>query len=263
MKSDYDNALAHKYRVEHDGDFVPGVTTAINILDKPGLKWAAAKLTAEYTFDYAVNETINPTDTPDEEILKHCTGHFDRVWRDKAATGTRVHDVAERWTNGESVEVSLADQGFVDALEAFHKEFKPRFLMAERVVLNKTLGFGGRFDFIGYLEGIGVVLGDYKSGSKRPLEAALQASAYLHGKLATYDENGALSELQSLPKLDGARTIYLHADGSFEMSDPFEIIPEDEAFEAFTACLKLFTLHKSLTKTLKQGEENGRVQEES
>lgn len=249
-QSDWDAALSHRYRTTHDGPTVPGVTTAINIIDKAGLKWAAAKLTAEFTYEsYGQWDGFESV----SDFLKHCTGHFDRVWRDKAATGTRVHDVAERWTNGESVDVSLADQGFVDALEAFHKQYQPRFLMAERVVLNESLGFGGRFDFIAELEGIGTVLGDYKSGSKRPLEAALQASAYLHGELATYDENGALSGLQPLPKLDGARTIYLHGDGTFEVSQPFDIISQEDAWEGFQACLSLFKIHKSLTKQLKEG----------
>jgi hypothetical protein len=251
VRSDYERALAHNYCIEPGGPNVPGVTTAIGIIDKPGLKWSAAKIVAEYMME---NDWSGSTIGTRDEFVKHCTAEFDRQWREKAATGTRVHDVAERWTNGESVDVSLADQGFVDALESFHKQYKPRFLMAERVVLNKTLRFGGRFDFIAELEGIGTVLGDYKSGSKRPLEAALQACAYLHGELATYDEKGSLSGLQPLPKLDGARTIYLRGDGTFEVSQPFEIISEDEAWEGFQACLNLYRIHKQLTKQLTESE---------
>ena len=165
-QSDWDAALAHRYRTTHDGPTVPGVTTAINIIDKAGSKWAAAKLTAAYTYEsygqWDGFESIS-------DFLKHCTGHFDRVWRDKAARGTRVHDVAERWVRGETVDVPMSDSGYVDALEAFHKEFRPNFRLAEKVVLNRELGYGGRFDFVADLKDLGVVLGDFKTGaSPRP-----------------------------------------------------------------------------------------------
>lgn len=249
--SDYEAALKHRYRVVHDGPTVPGVTTCIGIIEKPGLKWAAAKLTAKYTFD-SVQE-LNWVD--EDSFLTHCAGHFDRVWREKAARGTRVHDVAERWARGEEVSVPLADAGYVDALEAFHSAYRPRFLLIESIVLNPELNFGGRLDFVAQLGDEGTFLCDIKTGgSKRPLEAALQASAYLHGELATYDESGALSGLQPLPKLDGARTIYLRADGTFEVSQPFDIISEEEAWEGFQACLQLFKVHKSLQAKLKGNE---------
>lgn len=106
--SDYAAALKHQYRVVHNGPTVPGVTTAINVLDKPGMPWAAAKLTAEFTY-----EQYGQWDGFDSisDFLKNCTGHFDRVWRDKAARGTRVHDVAERWVRGETVDVPMSDSG--------------------------------------------------------------------------------------------------------------------------------------------------------
>jgi hypothetical protein len=72
--------------------------------------------------------------------------------------------------------------------------------------------------------------------------------------LAVYDASGALTGFENLPELDGARTIYLHADGSFEMSQPFEIIPEDQAWEGFQACLKLYKIHKEMSKLLKGAE---------
>src|ERR1019366_9140689 len=47
VKTDYDYALAHKYRTVSGGKFVPGVTTIINVNDKPALKWAAAEIAAQ------------------------------------------------------------------------------------------------------------------------------------------------------------------------------------------------------------------------
>ena len=45
--TDLDYAMRHKYRVEPGGAFVPGVTTIIGVVDKPGLKWAASQIAAE------------------------------------------------------------------------------------------------------------------------------------------------------------------------------------------------------------------------
>lgn len=251
-KSDYESALAHRYRVTPGGPTVPGVTTCIGIIEKPGLKWAAAKIVAAYTYErYGQWDGFESI----EDFLKHCTGEFDRQWREKASRGTRVHDVAERWARGEEVSVPLADAGYVDALEAFHSAYRPKFLLIESIVLNPELNFGGRLDFVAQLGDEGTFLCDIKTGdSKRPLEAALQAAAYLHGELATYDESGALSGLQPLPNLDGARTIYLHGDGTFEVSQPFDIISQEDAWEGFQACLQLFKVHKSLQAKLKEGE---------
>src|ERR1035437_8518611 len=198
MVSDYEAATRHKYRLEANGPTVPGVTTVINILDKPGLKWAAAKITAEYTLNGYWPEF--PTR---DELVRHCTGEFDREWREKAARGTRVHAVAEAWARGETVDVSLADSGFVDACESFHEVYQPKFLLIEKAVLNAEYGYGGRFDFIARLKGQGTALCDIKTGSQRPLENALQASAYMRGQVAQYDDAGALTGFEGIPKVTG------------------------------------------------------------
>lgn len=259
-QSDYANALNHKYRVESMGIFVPGVTTAIGILDKPGLKWAASKITAQTLGDWV--KGLDSLPWPDEIDVQvaQAYGEFDRVWREKANKGNRVHHIAECWTRRETVEVRQSDAGFVDALESFHHGYQPEFLYTESVVVNRSFTYGGRFDFIGRLNGPlahGVYLCDFKSGSKRPLEAALQASAYWMSALALYNDDGVLTGFADLPEMDGARTIYLREDGTFEVVDPFEHISREQAFEMFLACLNLFNLNKQLSAVLKQGEKNG------
>src|ERR1035441_1808676 len=135
MSSDLEAAAKHKYRLEANGPTVPGVTTVIGETTPiRGLPWAAAKITAQYTYDYTLGMVVSlntglDDHQTDEEILKHCTCEFDRQWRAKAQRGTRVHDVAERWSRGETVDVTMEDSGFVDALENFHKDKKPVWIM--------------------------------------------------------------------------------------------------------------------------------------
>ncbi len=243
-KTDLENALNHKYRVYSDGEFVPGVTSVIGIIDKPALKWAAAKIAAQT----AVENIHEMTDV--DEYVHRCRGEFDRLWREKAKRGNRVHDVAERWARGETVEVAHADQGFVDALAAFYSDHSPVTVLAERVIIHPLMRYGGRFDAIVEMDG-GRFLIDYKTGGHYPVDVAMQASAYMRASLAHYDAAGNIGHFSKLPELDGARIIYLTENGTYEVVDPFETIALDDAFDAFTSALVLYRSIKTMEKLTK------------
>ena len=120
---------------------------------------------------------------------------------------------------------------------------------------NPTHLYGGRFDAIAELDGpdaAGTFLIDYKTGGEYPWEVALQAEGYARSRLAVYDDEGTLGDLLSLPKVDGCRTVYLRDDGTLKVSDPFEVIRHDEAWEAFLACRTLFDINKRVEKALKE-----------
>ena len=235
-RTSYDDALAHKYRIADGQPTVPGVTSVIGIIEKPALKWASAKIAAET----AVDNYHTMTDR--DEFIHQCRGEFDRRWREKAKRGNRVHSVAEEWAKGNTVDVPLSDQGFIDALEFFYRDHKPITLMAEQIVIHPELQYGGRFDAIMEVFGKYYLI-DFKTGGKYPLDVAMQTAAYMKASLATYNEDGSLSGFEPLPDLAGARIIYLGEDGSYDLVDPFEDIPLDKAFAAFTHALGL---HRSL-----------------
>jgi hypothetical protein len=272
--SDFDQALRHKYRIEPNGSFVPGVTTIIGILDKPALKWSASGIAAET----AVNESRRKRtivarhrkrlsvlgkkerelsyNGSDHDVYVHfCRGEFDRQWRAKAARGTRVHEVAEKWSAGEAIDVRLEDSKYVDALEQFHKEYHPKFRLVECIVTNPQYRYGGRFDGVVELDGpgtYGTYLIDYKTGGKYPYDVALQAEGYMNCELATFLIDGSLDAPCSLPELDGARTIYLGEDGNVTVSDPFAVISRADAWTAFKACLDLFNINQTINAALKE-----------
>jgi len=282
--SDYDQALKHKYRVEPGGEFVPGVTTVINILDKGGLKWSASGIAAQTAVDNARKKRgivkahrqllseakgrsysaqkkrlLAETGTDNDIYVHFCRGEFDRQWRSKAERGTRVHDVAERWSRGEAVAVLDEDSKYVDALENFHRLYKPKFQLVECIVTHGFRRYGGRFDGIVELDGpnaSGLYLIDYKSGGKYPYEVALQAEGYMQCKLATFNADGSLGESKPLPELDGARTIYLGDDGNVSVFDPFEKITRQDAWTAFKNCRQLFEINKKINAALDNLEES-------
>ena len=271
--------LAHKYRVVSGGDFVPGVTTCINVNDKPALKWAAAEIAAQSVIENWRKKTAiikkhrewlcnSRGNTPatlrkrelglagtDLEVFRHwARGEFDRTWRAKADRGTRVHEVADLWSRGErDVAIDIEDTPWIDALEQFHVMYKPKFKLVECIVINIEHQFGGRFDTIAELDGPdaeGTFLCDYKTGGHYAYDCALQAEGYLRSGLALWDANGNLQGYEPMPKLDGARTIYLGDDGRVTVLDPFERISHDDAWQAFLACRELYEVNKRINQTL-------------
>jgi hypothetical protein len=275
--TDYEASLRHQYRVEPGGPTVPGVTTVLNIVDKPALMWSAAQIAAQTantehrrkgTIVRRHRKTLTAlgkkerelgyNGTDDEVFIHYCRGQFRREWDAKAERGTRVHAVAEAWTKapGEPVDVRAEDSGFVDALEAFHRDYKPKFLLAEAVVLNPVHIYGGRFDAIVHtIEGTFLI--DYKTGGHYEAALAMQQVAYMMAGEATFTSEGTLMgtsrPLMDVWKLDGARGIYLHEDGTYEVVDPFKNISQELAWEGFLACLKLYNTVKEMDRVMKEG----------
>src|SRR5665213_1834664 len=107
---------AHRYKL--DGEWVPGVTTIIGVLEKPAIaKWAAGQV-AEYVADNreAVGHLYSAGRGPMVAALKEVPWQK----RDDAATrGTTLHDFAERLLHGEQVDVPDALVPVVEAALMF------------------------------------------------------------------------------------------------------------------------------------------------
>ena len=286
--TDYDAALKHRYRVEPGGEYVPGVTTVLGIIDKPGLKWGASKVAAEFcvansrrkkslatkhratllaargTSQSALDKRALATNGTDDEVFVHLArGEFDRVWKAKADRGSRVHAHAEAWARGRTVDVLDDERGYVDALAEFFDLYRPHFEMVECLVLNAEHRYGGRFDAIMTINNAPGdslnrvrVLGDWKTGDPWPFDVALQTVAYTHGQLASYDMDGTLVGLDALPSLDGCRVIYLQPNGTVKVVDPFEKVAEDQAWEAFIAARRLYEIHKRINDSIDEQKGN-------
>jgi hypothetical protein len=278
-KTDRDYANDHKYRVVSGGEFVPGVTTIIGIIDKPHFKWTAAGIAATTAIENArrkktivknhrewllssrgktesaMKKRALGQEGTDNEVFAHfCRGQFDRDWRAKAVRGNRIHQAADDWSRGMPVDVLFEDMPFIKALEQFHRDWKPQFKLVECIVINRHFGYGGRFDAIAWLDGPdcepGLYLIDYKTGGHYPYEVALQAEGYLRSNLAVWDDDGNLLSEEFLPEVMGCRTVYLGEDGNVSVKDPFEIISHEDAWSAFTASLELYRISNKINSLL-------------
>src|SRR5205823_2346133 len=103
---------------------------------------------------------------------------------DKAAVqGTDIHAWAEAYVLGQPVpEPPLLQRPYVDGFLRFLDEWKPRYEMTEATLYNRRYGYAGTCDFIAHMDGLGLVLGDYKTGKGVYGEVALQLAAYRHAE---------------------------------------------------------------------------------
>jgi hypothetical protein len=272
MATDWELALRHRYVTQHGRKPAPGVTS-IDILDKGGLKWGAARIAAqEAVLNYPrmseivgmtramrPKATLSPivvgddaydsklkipmSEADDEDVYAYwARGRFDQVWKAKADRGSRVHAHAESWIAGIPITPLEDEVGYMDALERFWEECEPEFHFAEIIVVNPSpeghdeWEYGGRPDhFVTLHRGPrqGDFLGDWKTGGHYSGPIALQSAGYLGAMRATYLDNGDLGPLEPLPKVDTAIDIYLRADGTYGIVDAFQDIPRELAWATF------------------------------
>lgn len=193
--------------------------------------------------------------------------YFRTEWNRKAQIGTNVHNYAELWIDGKAAEVSAEEEPYMEALRAFFEDYQPLcWLEVERPVVGRVpiycpehpihghhaecptcwAGYGGRFDAIVELPGIGFVLIDFKTGKFYRPELTLQLAAYRFADgMIVYDDEGWASHLEEMPHIDSCAGLYLHDDKTYN----FEPVPADGlAFANFTNLLSVKTWAKRINK---------------
>lgn len=193
-KTDLQLADYHKYRLLN-GDIAISVTKLTGLLDdgKAGAFAGAAVKLTKAGLDYR------------------------KEWAEKASRGTRVHDHALAWSNGETVDQQEDEAGYLDALERFIVERQPTWLEREEIVVSSR-GYGGRFDMIVQMPDHDVWLIDIKTGRDYALEHTLQLNGYAFADgIATFDENGNLSGTRPLPPIHRAGDLYLGDNGTYRL----------------------------------------------
>ena len=127
---------SHRYRAEKGGPILPGVTTVIGgISDKGGMVYKAAEIAAQVLLEkpqrrakwvketrdelmatngntqWALDRRELATKGSDDEVLtRWARNAHKRLWDAKAATGNRIHDIAEKFSRGESALVLPGDE---------------------------------------------------------------------------------------------------------------------------------------------------------
>jgi hypothetical protein len=166
------------------GQPVPGVTTALRVLDKPALIPWASKLVAEYFLD-----AVSSGRTDYDKIFLEAKGAPNKRKEDAGGFGTNVHKYAEAVLKKLPLPELVSDQAKKGA-EAFHKWFdshKIEVLASERICFSQEFYYGGTCDLVANIDGEQVV-GDFKTSSGIYNEARFQTAAY---QQALEEETGA------------------------------------------------------------------------
>lgn len=223
--SDIELADKHKYRLPN-GEIAISVTRLTGLLDdgKAGaFAGAAVKITK-------------------------AGGDYRAEWAAKAKRGTRVHEHALAWSNGEEIDQAEDEEPYLDALAAFIMDHTPKWLEREVVVLSDR-GYGGRLDKIAEIDDE-IWLLDYKTGRPYEVEHCLQLNGYAFADgIAEYNEDGNLAKLRPLPEIERAGDVYLHDDGTYELIE-YPLGPEP--FGLFCHLLDTFKALQGVKAMLKE-----------
>ena len=191
---------SHRYKL--DGEWVPGVTTILGVLAKPGLtKWAASSV-AEFVADNpeTVDNLRDMGRAPMVASLKEVP------WQkrdDAAARGTTFHDFAERIARGEEVDVPDSQVPLVESALAFMEDYDIEPVLIEAVVGSREHRYAGKLDLIA-----NDAIWDWKSGKRIYASTAFQLAAYAFAEF--YGEAG---DEHPMPPVSAAYGVHIRADG--------------------------------------------------
>jgi hypothetical protein len=221
---------SHRYKL--DGEWVPGVTTIIGVLNKPALpKWAASSV-AEYVADHreAIEHLYSAGRGPMVAALK------ETPWQrrdDSAARGTTFHEFAERIVRGEEVDVPDEQVGLVESCLKFLDDYGiGDDALAEVCVGSREHRYAGKVDLFANDS-----IWDYKSGKRIYASTAFQLNAYGHAEFTCDGQGGPESQL---PKVGAAYGVHIREDG-------YSVHPlawGDDVFDEFLAIRRSFDANK-------------------
>lgn len=222
---------SHRYKL--DGEWVTGVTTALGVLDKPGLrKWAASSV-AEYVADNreAVEHLYAAGRGPMVAALKEVP------WQkrdDAAARGTKFHDFAERILLGQEVDVPDAQVPLVESALAFMDAYDVQPLAIEQAVASREHRYAGTFDLIADSK-LGRAIFDWKSGKAIYASTSFQCSAYANAEFMGTD-----GDEKPVPQVEAAYGVHIRSDGY----DVYPLAFGADVYDEFLTILRTFQINK-------------------
>ncbi|WP_250504879.1 PD-(D/E)XK nuclease family protein [Bowdeniella massiliensis] len=226
---------SHRYKL--DGQWVPGVTTIIGVLDKPAIPKWAAKSVAEHV-------AANPDDIErlrqmGERAVIAALKEIPWSQRDEAARrGTEVHDLAERYLQGEKIEVPEAIAGHVESCAQFIEDYNIQPVLVEAAVASREHQYAGKLDLIADHNRGPRAIFDWKttkSGIYK--ETAFQTNAYAFAEF--HGQNGDEHPMSELG-IEAAYGVWLRPDGY----DVYPLKFGQDVFNEFTAIRRVYDINK-------------------
>ena len=221
---------SHRYKL--DGEWVPGVTTILGVLNKPALvKWSAAAV-AEYVADHreAIEHLYAAGRGPMVGALK------ETPWQkrdDAAARGTTFHDFAEQIALGNEVEVPDEQVPLVESALAFMEAYKIEPVAVEQIVASREHKYAGKFDLIADST-LGRAIFDWKSGKRIYASTAFQCAAYALAEFMGEDEE------VPVPEVEAAFGVHIRADGY----DVYPLAFGPDIYDEFLTIRRAFDINK-------------------
>lgn len=193
----------HAYAL--DGSRIPSVTTITGKLDKPALKWWAAKEAATWAATHRDAVDV----LGEDEWIKQATAAHNRTRKLKADHGTDVHAYTRAVTRGEAVDVpdDLADE--VRQAVKFMDAWGVQEIAAERPCFNTAWRYGGTFDLLARMADGNTWLLDWKTGTGPYPEWSLQGVGY--ASCDTYQDDDGND--QPMPTVDRVGFVMLSPAG--------------------------------------------------
>jgi hypothetical protein len=205
---------SHRYKL--DGKWVPGVTTLLKKgLPKPALVYWSARSVAEFVADNeaTVEQLRSMGRGPMVQALKEVPWQK----RDEAAArGTEVHELGERVSHGEEVEVPEHIAGHVQGYIDWLDRENPEVLATECAVGSRKWQYAGTFDLIARFRGATWLL-DIKTASGVYGDNALQLAAYANAEFMQVDGDEV-----PLPTIDRLGVLHVTESGTrlLPVTDP-------------------------------------------
>ena len=248
------NKERHHYSL--DDKPLIGCTTALSVLDKPGLTWWASSLACQQL------GWINPKDNPPDECIKSAetihsniknmtTAEYVRLLnsaykahnerkKSSASKGTDLHALCELYIKGRIAGVKGQEMPIPLEIEAFHKWSETnvkQFLFSEMFCYSQIMWTGGCADFAYIDNSDRVVLGDFKSSKSVYFSQFAQCGGYQ----SMLEENGGFNESGDLI-FELPRPIDYHAIFSFSvgLDKPFFSRDTEKVKRAFSYCVELY-----------------------
>lgn len=225
----------HRYKL--DGQWVPGVTTILGVLDKPAIPKWAAKSVAEYV-------------AQNREGVEHLWGMGERAvvdalkgvpWeqRDRAGIrGTDVHDFAERILNGAEVDVPDHYVGHVESCIAFMEDWNITPVLVEATVGSREHKYAGKLDLVADSKHAPRAIFDWKTAASGIYkETAFQLVGYAFAEF--HGENGDEKPMSDLG-IEESYGVHIRSDGY----DVYPLAFGTAVYDEFLCIRRAFDINK-------------------
>lgn len=237
----------------------PSVTEVLSLLPKEGLKWAAAKETAEFAYHHQ-NKWRALNERTAVELMRK---HFDGVWKHRALLGTALHELNAIWAAGNDARIpDILDRmrsesplwgrmqleeiyaefaPMVDGLRDAWKALKPKTLAFEEVVRfqawDSSLNYIGSSDWRAEVKGVATLIDLKTTGKVTPRTAKywdawrLQTAAYRYAnQVVWYDDNDKEIGVGIPQPVELVKILHVRSNGVWEIDTIAADKPEHEAF---------------------------------